>query len=335
MSRRHTPLLETVWVDVPERALEAYEAAFAAACETVGFFRDDATGCWRVEGVKAVGERETELAAALAVAEAASGVAASPLRSPTEAEGWLARTQAAFPEQRVGRRFLVRGTHLPRTPVPGRIVLTLDAGMAFGSGEHGSTRGCLVALERTARRRPRRILDLGTGSGILAIAAARLLRRRVLATDIEPWSVRVACENAAQNGVARLVRTRRADGWRDRAIGRAAPYDLVLANILARPLCAMARDLARHLAPGGMAILSGLLQSQARLVLTAHRRQGLVLEGTVREGPWTTLVLRRLQRRAANSAANSGSNTRGISLRVSPISASSRSENEASSLSAA
>lgn len=295
MSRRRTVQLETVWVDVPQSALEAYEAALASVCETVGFFLDVPSGSWRVEGVKAVGEDEAALAGALALAQVASGFAARLERIAVPAEGWLARTRAAFPEQVVGRRFVVRGTHLPATPASGRIVLSLDAGVAFGSGEHGSTKGCLLALEGLAQFRPRRILDLGTGSGILAIAAARLLHRGVRAADIDPWSVRVARENAAQNGVAALVRVGRADGWRDRAIRRGAPYDLVLANILARPLCAMARDLARHLAPGGRAILSGLLASQARLVLAAHRRQGLVLERIYRAGPWTTLVLRRGQ----------------------------------------
>jgi ribosomal protein L11 methyltransferase len=210
----------------------------------------------------------------------------------TEAGGWLARTQASFPEQRVGRRFVVRGTHLPGRAAPGLIALTLDAGVAFGSGEHGSTRGCLRALELVAHRRPRRILDLGTGSGILAIAAARLLRRPVLATDIEPWSVRVAAENAAANGVARLVRCRLADGWRDPVVRGAAPYDLVFANILARPLAAMAKHLAARLAPGGRAILAGLLDAQARFVLAAHRPHGLALDAALREGNWTTLVLR-------------------------------------------
>jgi ribosomal protein L11 methyltransferase len=165
--------------------------------------------------------------------------------------------------------------------------------MAFGSGEHGSTRGCLRALERIAHRRPRRILDLGSGSGILAMAAARLLRRPVLATDHDPWSVRVAARNAAANGVGRLVRTRLADGWRSAAPRRGGPYDLVLANILARPLCGMAKDLSLHLAPGGTAILAGLLAEQARMVLAAHRRRGLRLDFMLREGPWTTLVLRR------------------------------------------
>src|SRR5439155_4431523 len=130
-------------------------------------------------------------------------------------------------------------------------------------------------LERVAYRRPQHILDLGTGSGILAMAAARLLRRPVLASDIEPWSVRVAQQNAALNRLGRLVRLQLADGWCHRAVRKHGPYDLVFANILARPLCLMARPLAAHLAPGGTAILSGLLQNQARSVLAAHRRCGL------------------------------------------------------------
>ena len=190
--RRSQPSLETVSVRVPEAALEAYEAALSSVCAAVGFFRDAATGDWHVEGVKEVGNREAELTAGLALAASVTGVVPLLHRTPTPAEGWLARTYAAFPEQRIGRRFAIRGTHLHGRPSPGRITLTLDAGLAFGSGEHGSTRGCLRALERVACRRPRRILDLGTGSGILAMAAARLLHRPCPGTDIEPWSVRVA-----------------------------------------------------------------------------------------------------------------------------------------------
>jgi ribosomal protein L11 methyltransferase len=295
--RRHATVLETVSVTVPEGALEAYEAALGQACGTVGLFRDDTTGLWTVEGVKPQGEAEAALAASLAVAALATGVAATPARRATAAEGWLARTHAAFPEQLIGRRFAVRGTHLTGPPAPGRITLVLDAAVAFGSGEHGSTRGCLAALERLARarraRRPRRVLDLGTGSGILAMAAARLLRRPVLATDIDPWSVRAARDNARRNGLGARVRVRRADGWRSGAARAAGPYDLVLANILARPLTRMAADLARHLAPGGTVVLAGLLTRQARWVLAAHRRHGLVLAAMLRDGEWATLVLRR------------------------------------------
>ena len=286
MRRRAGPL-ETVWVEVPEGALEIYEAALASACGTLGFFlADEAARIWRVEGVREVGAPGPE--GALAVAALVSGVEAPLHRGPTEAEGWVARTQAAFPEQLIGRRFAVRGTHDASPQTPGRITLVLDAGLAFGSGEHGSTRGCLRSLEIVARGRPRRVIDVGTGSGILAMAAARLLHVRVLATDFDPWSVRVAGQNAAANGVSRLVRPVLAEGWR-LVPGR---YDLVFANILARPLCRMAGDLARHLAPGGRAILAGLLRSQVRLVLAAHRRQGLRLQAVLYEGEWATLILR-------------------------------------------
>ena len=294
MSRRRAAPLETLSVEgLPEGAVPAFEAALQTVCATVGLFRDEATDTWRVEGVREAGTGDDELAGALALASAVSGVEQPALHAaPVEAEGWLARTAASFPEQPIGRRFLVRPTHLPDPRAYGRIVLRLDAGLAFGSGEHASTRGCLIALERIAHRRPRRVLDLGTGSGILALAAAKLLRRPVLATDIEPWSVRVAADNARLNRAQRLVSARLADGWRDRVV-RAGRYDLVFANILARPLCAMARDLAAHLAPGGTAILAGLLGAQARMVLAAHRRQGLVLEARHDVGPWATLVVRR------------------------------------------
>lgn len=291
---RRVRALETVWVEVPEGAVEAYEAALAAVCATSGFFVvDEGRGIWRVEGVREAGGDEGGLVGALAVAGVVSGVVAPLGRGPVESEGWVARTEAGFPEQRVGGRFVVRGTHAVGRGAPGRIVLVLDAGVAFGSGEHGSTRGCLRALEGVARRRPRRVLDLGTGSGILAIAAARLLRRPVLAADIDPWAVRVTVRNAAVNGVGRRVRVALSAGWQAPAIGRGAPYDLVFANILARPLCRMAAELARHMAPGGRAILAGLLHGQAPMVLAAHRRSGLWLERTVRDGAWTTLVLRR------------------------------------------
>ena len=289
----HPIPLETVAVSVSEDALEAYEAALANACDTVGFFKDEVTGIWRVEGVKQIGVNETELSSSLALAAMLSGESAILERSATEADGWLAKTYASFPEQLIGKFFAVRGTHLKDPPTPNRITLTLDAGLAFGTGEHGSTSGCLVALETVIRRRPRRILDMGTGSGILAMGAAKLLNRKVLATDIDPWSVRVTAENAEMNGVAHLVQARLADGWTDPFVRAHGPYDLVFANILARPLCMMARDLALNMAPGGTAILAGLLANQARWVLAAHRAQGLYLERMLPQGAWTTIVLRK------------------------------------------
>lgn len=295
LSRRRAEPLEALVIEgLPEHAVPAFEAAFGQACATVAYFRDEASDTWRIEGVREAGAREAALDAALALAAAASGIAPPALRvTPVEAEGWLARTVQAFPEMPVGRRFLIRPTHVPDPAAYGRVVLRLDAGLAFGSGEHASTQGCLRAFEAVAHRRPRTVCDLGSGSGILAMAAAKMLPCRVLATDIEPWSVRVCAQNARMNGIGpRRMRAILADGWKPRAM-KGVRYDLIFANILARPLCAMARDLALHLAPGGTAILAGLLGTQARMVLAAHRRQGLVLERRIDVGPWTTLVLRR------------------------------------------
>ncbi|GAJ27973.1 50S ribosomal protein L11 methyltransferase [Acidomonas methanolica] len=292
--RRHASGLETISVTVGDAAVPLFESALASVCTTVGIFEADDSQCvWRIEGVKDIGQGEAELERTLTLARLMTGLDAPLVRERTEAEGWLARTYEAFPEQHAGRRFAIRGTHLDRSASRARLTITLDAGIAFGSGEHGSTRGCLRALEDVAHRRPRRILDMGCGSGILAMAAAKLLRRPVLAVDIEPWSVRVTASNAAMNGLGPLIKARHGNGWSTPAVRAHAPYDLVFANILARPLCRMAEDLARHLAPGGTAILAGLLNTQARMVLAAHRRQGLVLERSYREGDWTTLVLRR------------------------------------------
>jgi ribosomal protein L11 methyltransferase len=285
--------LETIFVTVPAEAVPAYEAALETLCSAVGtFFEDEDAGLWRVEGVRAPGDAD-QVASALAMAAFASGVDAELQRRGTDADGWLARVYEGFPEQLIGRRFSVRGTHVTAPPAPGRITLWLDAGLAFGSGEHGSTRGCLRALERVAYRRPRRVLDMGCGSGILAMGAAKLLKRHVLAVDIDPWSVRVTQQNARLNRIAPRLRVRLGNGWQAAAVRSGQQFDLVFANILARPLCLMARHLAAHLAAGGTAILAGLLDTQARAVLVAHRRQGLRLGRVVREGSWMTLVLRK------------------------------------------
>ncbi len=294
LSRRRAEPLEVLAIEgLPEAALPAFEAALQTVCATVAYFREEPAETWRLEGVREAGAGDDALEGALALAALVSGIEPPALvAGPIEAEGWLARTIESFPEAPIGRRFLVRPTHLPNPPAYGRVVLRLDAGLAFGSGEHASTQGCLMAFEGMAHRRPRRVLDLGTGSAILALAAAKVLKRPVLATDIDPWSVRVAAENAALNGLQRLLHPRLADGWSSRAM-QGRQYDLIFANILARPLCAMAHELAKHLTPGGTAILAGLLGSQARMVLAAHRRQGLRLERRIAIGAWTTLVLRR------------------------------------------
>lgn len=289
-----TELLDCISLRVPAAAMESFEAALSSICQAVSFYHDEDADEWDIQGVKERGAYEDELNAALFVAEVVTGFQPTISRELVPVAGWLARTQQAFPEQFIGKRFVVRGTHLSQTALPGRITLTLDAGLAFGTGEHNSTRGCLNALERLAKyHRPKQILDLGTGSGILAIAAAKLLHRKVLASDIDFRAARVANANARLNQVAGLVRAIRADGWIDKHITRAAPYDLVFANILARPLCAMAHELAANLAPGGRAILAGLLNTQVNWVLSAHRRAGLHLEHRIVDGAWSILTLRK------------------------------------------
>ncbi len=279
-------------VSVPEEAVPAVVAAFETACESVGFLRENEAGSlWTVEGLLRDPARRGTLEAGLALASAACGISLPALaESLLEAQDWLARTREAFPPQPIGRRFLIRGTHDADRRWPGRIALTIDAGLAFGSGEHETTRGCLIALE--TMRRPRgRVADIGAGSGVLAMAAAALWRARTVGVECDPRAARVARENVRANGLHRLVRVVAGEGWHAPAIRRSSPYAVVFANILARPLCAMAGDAVRHLAPRGRIVLSGFHREQARLVLAAHRRFGLVLERRLTLGRWATLVL--------------------------------------------
>ena len=247
---------------------------------------------WRVEAYPPSSVLSPALAAELALAAAAAGGTLVEIgEGQLPDRDWLAENQLAFPPLRVGRFFIYGSHHRGRVPA-GAIGIMLDAATAFGTGEHPSTRGCLMALDRLARRhRFRRPLDVGTGTGILAVAAAKLLHRRVLASDIDRGAVRVARHNVAGNGVAGLVRVSGADGYRDRAI-RKLPYDLILSNILARPLALLARDLARTLMPGGRAVLSGSLRRQEPIVLAPHRGCGIVLERRLVIDGWSTLVLR-------------------------------------------
>jgi ribosomal protein L11 methyltransferase len=247
---------------------------------------------WRVEAYRQSPLLNAELLAQFALATAAAGGALTELGEKRLARrDWLAENQLSFPPLRVGR-FFIYGSHHSGNPPAGAIGIAVDAATAFGTGEHPSTRGCLLAIDRLARRgRFRKPLDIGTGTGILSIAAAKLLHRRVLACDIDPRAVRVARHNIARNGVTRLVRSRTAPGYRDRCI-RKSRYDLILSNILARPLALMAADLARRLAPDGRAVLSGLLRRQEPIVLAAHRGCGIVLDRRLVIDGWSTLVIR-------------------------------------------
>jgi ribosomal protein L11 methyltransferase len=279
---------------VPAGAADAVARLFEQHAVAVSAFESAPGGAWTIEAHAMAAPDRAHLEAGMAALGASR--AGPELAFTVERIGprdWIAENQASFPPLRAGR-FFVHGSHLRDAPPAGAVPIRIDAATAFGTGEHATTQGCLLALDRMARcRRFGRVLDMGAGTAILAIAAARLWRRPVLACDIDAGAVAVARANVAVNGVAGLVAVLRSDGYRARAIARAAPFDLVLANILARPLAAMAPDLARALAPGGRAVLSGLLAGQEKLVLAAHRAPRLHLERRIAIAGWHTLILRR------------------------------------------
>lgn len=206
---------------------------------------------------------------------------------------WVAENLSSFPPVRWGRYF-VHGTHYDKGIPKGCVPLKLNAGTAFGSGEHPTTGGCLSALDRLARKHKfRRALDVGCGSGILGIAMAKTWGVPVLACDIDPEAVHVTRENARLNRTGGLLRSLVADGYKNRQITRNAPYDLVTSNILARPLARMADGLGDVLASGGVVVLSGVVERDAQWMISTHRRADLVLmERTVIDG-WSALVFRR------------------------------------------
>ncbi len=212
---------------------------------------------------------------------------------------WIAASLAGLPPVVAGR-FVVYGRH-DRARVPcNRVRIEIEAALAFGTGHHGTTRGCLLALDRLLKaRRPRRILDVGTGSGVLAIASAKACRRPALASDIDPHAVAAARQNACANRVGAFVIVLRADGVRGRRFRARGSYDLMFANILLQPLKRLAAPLARLVAPHGRIVLSGLLRSQASAALAAYRMRGLALERRILIEGWATLVLARRRRQAA------------------------------------
>lgn len=206
---------------------------------------------------------------------------------------WIAKSLEGLSPVRAGR-FLVHGSHDRDKVRVNDIAMEIDAGQAFGTGHHGTTAGCLEVIETVMRaRRVRNALDLGTGSGVLAIAARKLKPIPVLATDIDPIATRVAAENVRRNGISTGITTVTAPGFHSPAFAVHGPFDLIIANILARPLIKMAPQLAGHLAPGGSVILSGILASQRWKVLSAYNGQHLRHVRTIWRNGWVTIHLDR------------------------------------------
>lgn len=232
-----------------------------------------------------------ELVANAAGTEAANGI----VFDIVEAKDWVKASLEDLVPVPAGR-FVVHGQHDRDRVAPNKLGIEIEAALAFGTGHHGTTRGCLLLLDHVLKAwRPRRVLDLGTGTGVLAIAAAKALNANILASDIDPLSVQVARENARLNQTGHLIEMIHATGFAAPEFAQRGPFDLVLANILANPLRQLATPMARHLAPSALVILSGLLTHQAPAVIAAYRARGLVPVRHLRIDEWSSLLLRHVK----------------------------------------
>jgi ribosomal protein L11 methyltransferase len=273
------------------RILDALSEAFDTTDAAIST-EEEAAGSWIVAIHFRDPPSQTALRALVALAAGAEAGNAI-VFDQVAAKDWVKASLEGLRPVAAGR-FLVHGAHDRHRVPSNKIGIEIEAALAFGTGHHGTTRGCLLALDRILRiRRPHRILDIGTGSGVLAIAAARVAHHPVLASDIDASAVRVARANARLNQAAATVSFVHAGGLAARNFRERAPFDLIFANILLGPIKRLAVPLTAHLAPGGYAILSGLLLAQAPAALTAYRAQGLRLVYRIELDGWSTLVLRR------------------------------------------
>ncbi len=248
---------------------------------------DEDKGIWRIDAFPTTEEEAGGIEATLAAHDGLTVI----VEKLADAD-WLAMSLSGLPPVEAGR-FFVYGAHDQGRVPPNRINLKIDAGAAFGTGHHGTTVGCLMAFDELLKRESfERVLDVGCGTGVLAIAAARTGSRIAVGTDIDAPSVRIANENAKLNQAgARFVH---ASGLNDRKVRSQGPYDLVFANILAPPLVSLSQDIKEALKLGGVAILSGLLRTQERRVTAAYLSRGFVLERRIHRDAWSALVLRRV-----------------------------------------
>ena len=268
-------------------ALEALEPAPTG----VGVFEvEDGKGIWEVGGYFLDAPDDIDLALLSAAFGAGPFVV-----SEVPDQDWVAKVRRELPPVEAGR-FFVYGSHDAALLPEGRIGLLIEAAMAFGTGHHGTTLGCLRAYDRLLDDGQRfdNVLDLGCGTAVLAMSAARMGAAHVLASDIDPVAVEVALANVKANGLVGRVACVESIGFDSPVLRAGAPFDLIFANILKGPLIELAPDIAAHLAPGGRTILSGLLVEQADEIVEVYQGQGLALETREDLGEWSALTLRRL-----------------------------------------
>jgi len=278
---------------VADLIVESFEPAEAAstAFETENPWPGGGRA-WLVEAYFGVAPDEDEVRALIAVA-ADEETAEAAAFGVTEKRDWVANSLAGLQPVRAAR-FLVHGSHDRAKVGASDVAIEIEAGLAFGTGHHGTTRGCLLHFDRLLkRRRPQKVLDVGCGAGVLAIAAGKVLKRKVWLGDIDPVAVEVANANARLNGVGQFCRAAVSRGVENRLLRDAAPYDVVFANILAKPLRLLAPSLAAATAADGDAIVSGLLVADVPGVLASWRAQGFHLAERIDLEGWASLRLRR------------------------------------------
>ncbi len=285
MSQISTPLSRDQAYLLVDAVMEEGDLALTASAH-----EDTATGEWVFE---ATCEMLPDLLAFEDLARATLGGDVDFTITPIDPKvNWVAKSLEGLQPVTAGG-FYVYGSHSDAAvPTAGAIPLRIEAAQAFGTGHHETTTGCLEAIDLTLKRgKPRKMLDVGTGTGVLAIALAKRTRLPVVASDIDPIATRTTIENARDNGVGTLIRAVTAPGLDHMTIARGAPYDLIAANILAGPLAAIAPAMGRAAAPGATIILSGLLATQAAWVANAYRQQRMVLRQKLIRSDWATLIL--------------------------------------------
>lgn len=279
---------------VPSVAHDAFSDTLDLFADVISLFPIEGTGETRITGYGAEAPDGQGLATALADTARFSGVAPPAVHVVWLPNvDWVAENQASFAPVRAGRFYIHDSDHMEPPPA-GTVPIRVDAATAFGTGHHGTTRGCLEALDRliNAGLASAPVLDLGCGTGILGIAAAKAMRVRVVGSDIDPIAVAKARENIRVNGVMAQMRAHESRGLDAVAVRRQGPFGLVLANILARPLERLAPLIAAHRTPGAPVILSGLLREQEPQVIAAYRRAGLFLHARIHHDEWSTLICR-------------------------------------------
>jgi ribosomal protein L11 methyltransferase len=295
------PAAKTLWsaaFTAPSGAAAALADAFGDEALSLSIMAPPRTGSAGVEAIFAAPPDVGTLRARLELLAALNGVKAPQLvvRELPKLD-WLKKVSEDFPPLPIARWVVFGAQHRAAATRHHKIPLQIDATSAFGTGEHPTTRGCLLMLDWVLKRggvpqsRDLTMLDMGCGSGILAMGFSKATHGKAIGVDLDPDSVIIAGNNIRANGLRDRMRVALGNGYNAPLVRRHKPYDLIMANIFAGPLCRMAYDLGRHLKPGGVAILSGLLTSQANRVIAAHRRQGLRLVRHMKLGEWSVLLV--------------------------------------------